>query len=78
MEEIRRQISWATAFGLDLQELSPAEARDLFPLMDPTGVVGAAYLPSDGYLDPSQLCYSLANGARAKLDAWQAAKQKSR
>ena len=25
-----------------------------------------AYLPSDGYLDPSQLCYSLANGARAK------------
>ena len=66
MEEIRRQISWATAFGLDLQELTAAEAHDLFPLMDPTGVVGAAYLPSDGYLDPSQLCYSLANGARAK------------
>ena len=30
------------------------------------GVVGAAYLESDGYLDPSQLCYSLAAGARAQ------------
>jgi glycine cleavage system aminomethyltransferase T/glycine/D-amino acid oxidase-like deaminating enzyme len=66
MEEIRRQISWATAFGLDLQEITAAEAHDLFPLMDPAGVVGAAYLPSDGYLDPSQLCYSLAGSARAR------------
>ncbi|HET9945498.1 MAG TPA: FAD-dependent oxidoreductase, partial [Actinomycetes bacterium] len=66
MEEIRRQVAWATAFGLDLREITAAEAHDLFPLMDPTGVVGAAYLPSDGHLDPSQLCYALANGARAK------------
>ncbi len=33
--------------------------------MDPTGVVGAAYLPFDGFVDPSQLCQSLAHGARA-------------
>jgi len=64
MQEIRRQISWATAFGLPLQEVTPAEAHAMFPLMDPDGVVGGAYLPSDGYIDPSQLCYSLANSAR--------------
>jgi 4-methylaminobutanoate oxidase (formaldehyde-forming) len=64
MEEIRRQISWATAFGLPLKEISTAEAHDLFPLMDPSGVVGAAMLASDGYVDPSQLCHSLAGGAR--------------
>ena len=64
MEEIRRQISWATAFGLPLQEISAAEARDLFPLIDVDGVVGGAYLASDGYIDPSQLCYALANLAR--------------
>ena len=46
MEEIRRQISWATAFGLPLQEISAAEAQELFPLMDPEGVVGGAYLAS--------------------------------
>jgi 4-methylaminobutanoate oxidase (formaldehyde-forming) len=66
MEEIRRQIGWATAYGLPLQEISPAEAQELFPLIDTAGVVGGAYLASDGYLDPSQLCYALANLARGK------------
>src|SRR3954449_5444481 len=64
MEEIRRQISWATAFGLPLREISPAEAHDRFPLLDPRGVVGAAFLASDGYVDPSQLCQTLAGAAR--------------
>jgi 4-methylaminobutanoate oxidase (formaldehyde-forming) len=66
MEEIRRQIGWATAYGLPLQEITAAEAQELFPLIDTAGVVGGAYLASDGYLDPSQLCYALANLAREK------------
>ncbi len=64
MEEIRRQISWATAYGLPLHEISPAEALEMFPLLDIDGVVGGAYLASDGYLDPSQLCNALASLAR--------------
>jgi glycine cleavage system aminomethyltransferase T/glycine/D-amino acid oxidase-like deaminating enzyme len=65
LEEIRRQISWARTYDLPLHEISAAEAKDLFPLIDTDGVFGAAYLASDGYLDPSQLCYALANLARA-------------
>ncbi len=65
LAEIRRQISWARAYGLPLHEISPAEVAERFPLIDLDGVVGAAYLESDGYLDPSQLCYALAAGARA-------------
>lgn len=64
LEEIRRQISWAHTYGLPLHEIGPAEVADRFPLVDLDGVVGAAYLESDGYLDPSQLCYALANHAR--------------
>src|SRR5687768_12536544 len=64
MEEIRRQISWATAYGLALHEISPREAQEMFPLLDIDGVVGGAYLASDGYIDPSQLCNALANLAR--------------
>ena len=30
----------------------------------PDGVLGAAWMPGDGYLDPSQLTYALADGAR--------------
>jgi glycine cleavage system aminomethyltransferase T/glycine/D-amino acid oxidase-like deaminating enzyme len=65
MEEIRRQIGWARTFGLPLEEISAAEAQRLFPLMSTDGVLGAAYLPTDGYVDPSQLTYALAAGARA-------------
>jgi glycine cleavage system aminomethyltransferase T/glycine/D-amino acid oxidase-like deaminating enzyme len=65
LAEIRRQISWARTYDLPLHEISAAEAKGLFPLIDTDGVIGAAYLASDGYLDPSQLCYALASMARA-------------
>ncbi len=65
LAEIRRQISWARTYDLPLHEISVSEAAARFPLMNTEGVVGAAYLESDGYLDPSQLCYSLAAAARS-------------
>src|SRR4051812_12071240 len=65
LAEIRRQISWARTYDLPLHEISPAEVAERFPLVDLDGVVGAAYLASDGYLDPAQLTYALAAGARA-------------
>jgi len=64
MEELRRQAGWAKTFGLPLELISAEEARDLFPLMSTDGVLGAAWLPTDGYLDPSQLTFALAEGAR--------------
>jgi 4-methylaminobutanoate oxidase (formaldehyde-forming) len=64
MEELRRQAGWAKTFGLPLELISAAEARELFPLMSTEGVLGAAWLPTDGYLDPSQLTLALAEGAR--------------
>src|SRR4051812_30754528 len=64
MEELRRQAGWAKTFGLPMELIGPGEAKELFPLMSTDGVVGAAWLPTDGYLDPSQLTYALADGAR--------------
>ncbi|MGH2938749.1 MAG: GcvT family protein [Solirubrobacterales bacterium] len=64
MEELRRQAGWAKTFGLPLELISAEEARELFPLMSTEGVLGAAWLPTDGYIDPSQLTYALADGAR--------------
>ena len=51
MEELRRQAGWAKTFGLPLELISADEARELFPLMSTDGVLGAAWLPTDGYLD---------------------------
>ncbi|HSS32259.1 MAG TPA: FAD-dependent oxidoreductase [Solirubrobacterales bacterium] len=66
MEELRRQAGWAKTFGLPLELISAEEAQKLFPLMSTEGVLGAAWLPTDGYLDPSQLTYALADGARRR------------
>src|SRR5688572_26113894 len=66
LEEIARQAGWAKTFGLPLELISPAEAKRLFPPMSTDGVLGAAYLPTDGYIDPSQLTLALAEGARKR------------
>jgi len=64
-QEVLRQVAWAKTFGLPLELISSEEARERFPLMVTDGVRCASFLPSDGYLDPSQLTYALAEGARA-------------
>ena len=66
MEELARQAGWAKTFGLPLELISADEAQKLFPPMSTEGVLGAAYLPTDGYIDPSQLTFALAEGARKR------------
>ena len=66
MEELQRQAAWAETFGLPLHLVSAEEAQKLFPPMSIDGVLGAAFLPTDGYLDPSQLTLALAKGARQR------------
>jgi glycine cleavage system aminomethyltransferase T/glycine/D-amino acid oxidase-like deaminating enzyme len=66
MEELARQAGWAQTFGLPLDLISADEAERLFPPMSKDGVLGAAYLPTDGYIDPSQLTFALAEGARRR------------
>ena len=66
MEELARQAGWAKTFGLPLELISAEEAQKLFPPMSTDGVLGAAYLPTDGYIDPSQLTFALAEGARRR------------
>ena len=62
--EVKRQATTAHSFGLDMQLLTPKEAQDLWPLMDISDVVGAAFLPTDGQASPSDITQALARGAR--------------
>ena len=66
LEELQRQVGWARTFGLPLELLGTAEAHRLFPLFDPADVLGAVFLPTDGWLDPSNLAFALAAGARSR------------
>jgi 4-methylaminobutanoate oxidase (formaldehyde-forming) len=66
IEELRRQAGWAKTFGLPLELISAKEAQAKFPLMSLDGVLGAVWLPTDGWLDPSGLAQALAAGARSR------------
>ncbi|MFZ4811128.1 MAG: GcvT family protein, partial [Ilumatobacteraceae bacterium] len=62
--EVKRQATTATSFGLEMHLLSPAEAQALWPLMEIDDVIGAAFLPTDGQANPSDITMALAKGAR--------------
>lgn len=64
MIELKRQATTAHSFGLDMELLTPSEAKELWPMMDTTDLVGAAFLPTDGQVNPSDITQSLAKGAR--------------
>jgi 4-methylaminobutanoate oxidase (formaldehyde-forming) len=62
--EFRRLATTAKSFGMDMQLLSPSEARAMWPLMQADDLVGASWLPTDGQASPSDITQSLARGAR--------------
>ena len=66
MEDVRRLVGMARSFGMPMELLSPQEALDLFPIMSLDGVVGAAYTPNDGMIDPTGLTNALAAGAKSR------------
>jgi 4-methylaminobutanoate oxidase (formaldehyde-forming) len=50
--------------GFEVYPISGREAADMWPLLDPSGVVGAAFLPADGIANPTDVTQALAAAAR--------------
>lgn len=65
-EEILRQASMARAFGVDVEEISPAEAKNRYPHLNIGDVRAAVYLPTDGQGDPGNIALAMAKGARQR------------
>lgn len=66
MEDLKRLVGMARSFGMPMELVSPQEAKKMFPLMNIDGVMGAAYTPTDGVIDPTGLTNALAAGAKAR------------
>jgi glycine cleavage system aminomethyltransferase T/glycine/D-amino acid oxidase-like deaminating enzyme len=64
-EELQRVYTQGKSYGFDIHLVSPAEAGEIFPLLNTDGIFGATWTPSDGYVDPNQLTFSFITGARA-------------
>ncbi len=63
-EEITRQASMARAFGVEVEEISPAEVARRYAHLNVADVRAAVYIPSDGQGDPANIALAMAKGAR--------------
>ena len=63
MDELRRMISMAKSFGVEMNEIGLDEAKELWPLLSTEGLVGAVHLPYDGETVPDSTANALATGA---------------
>lgn len=50
--------------GLDTEIVGPAEIREISPITETDGILGALYDPLDGHLDPSGTTHAYARAAR--------------
>ena len=65
-EELRRQASVSRGHGIRTQLLGPDSTAELFPLLNPDGVVGSLYYPDEGRGNATDTTMSLARGARQR------------
>jgi len=66
LDEFRHRKGIADTLGVPFEIVSPERASELFPLLDLDGILGAAYIPSDGHLDPTGVTQAFAKGARSR------------
>ncbi len=62
--ELKRGASMARYFGLDVELITPAQAREKWPLLNIEDVIGAVFLPDDGQINPSDVAQAIARGAK--------------
>ncbi len=53
-----------TIGGIEVKFLTPAELKEVWPLCNTDGILGAMQHPQDGYIQPADLTQALARGAR--------------
>ena len=54
-EMLRNAMPWGKQFGLDIDLITPEEARELMPFLHTKGVLAVSHMRSDVYLEPAQL-----------------------
>jgi glycine cleavage system aminomethyltransferase T/glycine/D-amino acid oxidase-like deaminating enzyme len=68
-QDLKRKHGWAQAWGLEAALLSPQEAKQKSPLLDPTKIHGAYFVPSDGLAKAVWACEAMARQAEETGDA---------
>jgi 4-methylaminobutanoate oxidase (formaldehyde-forming) len=64
VEECRRAAAFMNRLGIEVHEVSPREAAELFPVGDFSSTLAAYWFPREGRVNPVDLTMALARGAR--------------
>jgi dimethylglycine dehydrogenase len=66
MDEYHQYAGVAATIGVEVEFLTPQQVKEIWPLCNVEGLVGAIRHPEDGYIQPADLTQALARGARAR------------
>jgi len=64
LEERRRMAVAARRLGINYQEISPAEVKEMWPLANTDDILAGFFTPEDGRVNPVDFTMALAKGAR--------------
>ncbi|MBT4950983.1 MAG: GcvT family protein [Pelagibacteraceae bacterium] len=64
MDEYYQYAAVAKTIGVKVNFLTPDQVKEIWPLCNTEGLVGAIQHPEDGYIQPADLTQALAKGAR--------------
>ena len=64
MDEYRQYAAVAATIGVEVEFLAPEQVKEIWPLCVTDGLIGAIRHPEDGYIQPNDLTFALAKGAR--------------
>lgn len=63
-DEFQYYAGIAETIGVKVKMLTPQELKEIWPLCETDGILGAIQHPEDGYIQPADLTQALAKGAR--------------
>ncbi len=66
LDEYHYYAGVAKTIGVDVNFLTAAQVREIWPLCNTDGIIGAIQHPEDGYIQPADLTQALAKGARQR------------
>lgn len=66
MDEYHYYAGVAKTIGVDVEWLTPEQVKEIWPLAQTDGILGAIRHPADGYIQPADLTQALAKGARQR------------
>ena len=66
MDEYHYYAGVAATIGVAAKFLTPREVKDIWPLCNVEGIIGAIQHPEDGYIQPADLTQALARAARER------------